>query len=111
MYARSQRFNLAQGLIELAWDLADRIDALLRRQPGFVSSTLLCDESSGEYILLTYWDTLDAIGAFERSRDEWRMRDILSPHLTAVPQIEIFQVHALPARPDAARRETEAVGH
>jgi heme-degrading monooxygenase HmoA len=93
MFARIERFNLPQGLVELAEQLIDKIAPIMRRQAGFRSLTLLSDETSGEYILLTHWDTLEHINTFERSADEWRVRDIMSEHITAVPQIEVFQVH------------------
>ena len=102
MFARIQRFNLSQGLMEIAEDLADRTEAILRGHGGFESLTLLGDESSGEYLFLTIWRTLQDIAAFEHSRDEWRARDLMSPHLTAVPQIEVFQIHNLPATPPEA---------
>jgi heme-degrading monooxygenase HmoA len=92
-FARLQRFNLSQGFVELAEDLTDRAAVIMRRQPGFRSLTLLSDESSGEYIFLTYWDTLEASNTFDRSADEWRVREMLSTHLTAVPKIDTFQVH------------------
>ena len=98
MFARLQRFNLAQGFAELAEELADRIAPIMRRQPGFRSLTMLSDETSGEYIFLTHWETLEQINAFERSADEWRVRDIMSAHLTAVPLIEVYQVHNVPHR-------------
>lgn len=97
MYARIERFNLAQGFAELAEDLADRIAPIMRRQPGLQSITLLSDETSGEYILLTRWDTHEQIGVYEKSADEWRVRDIMSRHITTVPSIEVYQVHALAA--------------
>ena len=97
MYARSERINLSQGFAELAEQLADRIASIMRRQPGMQAMTLLSDESSGEYIMLTHWDTLEQVNAYERSPDEWRVRDIMSQHLTAVPVIEVYQVHTLPA--------------
>lgn len=96
-FARVQRFNLAQGFAELAEELTDRIAPIMRRQPGFRSLTLLSDESSGEYIFLTHWATLEDIHTFERAADEWRVRDIMSEHLVTVPQIEVYQVHNLPA--------------
>lgn len=102
MFARCQRFNLAQGSIETAWTLADGVETIVRREPGFDSLTLLCDETSGEYILITYWTSLEAMQAFERSADEWLLRDLMSRHLTAVPQIEVYQVHGAPARTAAA---------
>jgi heme-degrading monooxygenase HmoA len=80
----------------LAEGLTDRIAPIMARQPGFRSLTLLSDETSGEYIFLTYWDDLAQVNAFERSADEWRIRDIVSEHLTAVPQIEVYQVHNVP---------------
>lgn len=95
-FARIQRFNLPQGFVELAERLAERIAPIIKRQPGCRSVTLLCDETSGEYIFLTHWDTLEQINAFERSADEWRVRDIMSEHVTAVPQIEVYQVHNVP---------------
>ncbi len=97
MYARIERFNLAQGFAELAEGLADRIAPIMRRQPGMKTLTLLSDESSGEYFLLTYWETLEQIGTYEKSADEWRVRDIVSQHITAVPLIEVYQVHTLSA--------------
>jgi heme-degrading monooxygenase HmoA len=99
MYARTERINLSQGFAELAEQLADRIAPIMRRQPGMQAMTLLSDESSGEYIVLTHWDTLEQVNAYERSPDEWRVRDIMSQHLTAVPLIEVYQVHTLPAAP------------
>ena len=96
MYARIERFNLAQGFAELAEELADRIAPIMRRQPGMQTMTLLSDESSGEYFFLTYWETLEQIGSYEKSADEWRVRDILSRHITAVPVIEVYQVHTIP---------------
>jgi heme-degrading monooxygenase HmoA len=96
MYARIERFNLPQNLAETAEDLADRIEPILRDQPGFHSLTLLSDETSGEYLFLTLWETLEDIGRYDRSNDEWRVRDIISPYLTAVPQIEVYQAHNLP---------------
>jgi heme-degrading monooxygenase HmoA len=98
MFARLERFNIPQGFAELAEELTDRIVPILRRQPGFRSLTLLSDETSGEYIFLTHWDTLEHISTFERSPDEWRVRDIMSEHLTAVPQIEVYQLHNLAHR-------------
>jgi heme-degrading monooxygenase HmoA len=95
-FARLVRFNLSQGFAELAEGLADRIAPIMRAQPGFRSLTLFSDETSGEYLFLTHWDSLDHINAFERSPDEWRVRDIMSEHVTSVPQIEVFQVHNLP---------------
>ncbi len=95
-FARLERFNLSQGFAELAEGLTDRIAPIMARQPGFRSLTLLSDETSGEYIFLTYWDDLAQVNAFERSADEWRIRDIVSEHLTAVPQIEVYQVHNVP---------------
>lgn len=97
MYARIERFNLAQGFAELAEELADRIAPIMRRQPGLQTMTMLSDESSGEYMLLTHWETLEQIGTYERSADEWCVRDVLSQHITAVPVIEVFQVHTLSA--------------
>ena len=96
MYARIERFNLAQGFAELAEELADRIAPIMRRQPGMQSITLLSDESSGEYFLLTYWETLEQIGTYEKSADEWRVRDIMSQHITTVPSIEVYQMHTVP---------------
>lgn len=101
MYARIQRFNLPQGRIDVAESLADQVAALLRTQRGFVSLTLLSDDSSGEYVFVTQWDALDDIGVFEHSREEWRLRELLSPHITAVPQIEVYQIHNLPVAPQA----------
>lgn len=110
MYARSERFNLSQGFAELAEQLADRIAPIMRRQPGMQAMTLLCDETSGEYIILTHWETLEQVNTYERSPDEWRVRDILSQHLTAVPVIEVYQVHNLPAvsASEEAVRDTSA---
>lgn len=106
MFARCQRFNLAQGRIETAWALADGMEGLVRAQPGFDSLTLLCDETSGEYISITYWTKLEDLQAFERSADEWLLRDLMSRHLTAVPQIEVYQVHG--AVPPGAVTERSA---
>lgn len=92
-FARLERFNLAQGFAELVEELTDRIAPIMRRQSGMRSFTLFSDETSGEYISLTYWDTLDHLQAYERSADEWRVRDIMAEHLTAVPQIEVYQTH------------------
>ena len=61
MFARLQRVNLAQGFAELAEELADRITPIMRRQPGFRSLTLLSDETSGEYLYLSHWDSLEQI--------------------------------------------------
>jgi heme-degrading monooxygenase HmoA len=96
-FALLQRFNLSQGYAELAEELTDKIAPIMRRQPGFLSLTLLSDETSGEYIFLTHWHDLDQLNTFERSADEWRIRDIMSEHLTAVPQIEVYQLHNLAA--------------
>jgi len=97
MYARIERFNLSQGFAELAEELADTIAPIMRRQPGLQSMTMLSDETSGEYIFLTHWETLEQINTYERSPDEWRVRDIVSQHITTVPMIEVFQVHQLAA--------------
>lgn len=97
MFARVQRFNLPQNLAEVAQDLAERIEPIMRRQPGFISLTALLDETSGEYLFLTLWETLEEIHRFERAADEWRVRDIMSPYLTSVPAIDVYQVHNLPA--------------
>ncbi|HEY8601563.1 MAG TPA: antibiotic biosynthesis monooxygenase family protein [Thermomicrobiales bacterium] len=94
-FALLQRFNLSQGYAELAEELTDRVAPIMRRQPGFISLTLLSDETSGEYIFLTHWEDLERLNAFERSADEWRIRDIMSEHLTTVPQIEVYQLHNL----------------
>jgi len=102
MFARSERFNLPQGFVELAEQLIDKIAPIMRRQPGFRSLTLLSDETSGEYILLTHWDALEHINTFERSADEWRVRDIMSEHITTVPQIEVYQVHNVTHHAEAA---------
>lgn len=102
MYARVERFNLPQGFADLAGELADRIEPILRRHPGFASLTLFSDETSGEYFYLTLWASLAQIEAFERSADEWRVREIMSTHLTAVPLIEVYQVHNLPPAPEVA---------
>ena len=96
MYARIERFNLPQGFADLASELADRIELILRRHQGFTSLTLFSDETSGEYFFLTLWASLEQIEGFERSADEWRVREIMSTHLTAVPQIEVYQVHNVP---------------
>jgi heme-degrading monooxygenase HmoA len=100
MYARIQRFNLSQGMQEIAEELAGRTDEILRGHRGFHSLTLFADESSGEYIFLTLWASLEDIAAFERSPDEWRARDLMSPHITTVPQIEVYQLHNLPTPSD-----------
>jgi heme-degrading monooxygenase HmoA len=102
MYARIERFNLSQGFAELAEELADRIAPIMRRQSGMRSMVLLADETSGEYIILTHWDTIEHVNAYERSPDEWRVRDIMSAHITTVPVIEVYQVHNLPATTTAA---------
>ena len=102
-FALLQRFNLAQGYAELAEGLTDRIAPIMRRQPGFLSLTLLSDETSGEYVFLTHWEDLEQLNTFERSADEWRIRDIMSEHLTALPQIEVYQLHNL------AEKATEKV--
>lgn len=94
-FALLKRFNLSQGYVELAEGLTDRITPIMHRQPGFLSLTLLSDETSGEYIFLTYWEDLEQLKAFDRSADDWRIRDIMSAHLTAVPIIEIYQLHNL----------------
>ena len=101
MFARIQRFSLAQGMEEVAEDLAERVDAILRNHHGFDSLTLFSDETSGEYLFLTLWASLDDIAAFERSRDEWLARHLMSEHITTVPQIEVYQVHNLPSLPHA----------
>ncbi len=97
MYARIERFNLSQGFAELAEELADQIAPIMRRQPGLQSMTMLSDETSGEYIFLTHWETMEQINTYERSPDEWRVRDIVSRHITTVPMIEGFQVHQISA--------------
>lgn len=97
MYARIERFNLSQGFAELAEELADTIAPIMRRQPGLQSMAMLSDETSGEYIFLTHWETIEQINVYERSPDEWRVRDIVSRHITTVPMIEVFQVHQLSA--------------
>ncbi len=99
MYARIVRFNLPQGFAELAQELADKIEPIMRRHRGFGSLTLLSDETSGEYLFLTLWSTLEQIDAFDRSADEWRVREIMSPYMVVVPEIEVYQVHNLPERP------------
>lgn len=96
MYARIERFNLSQGFVELAEELADQIAPIMRHQPGMQSLTMLSDETSGEYFFVTYWATLEQIGVYEKSADEWRVRDIMSRHITTVPQIEVYQVHDVP---------------
>lgn len=106
MYARIQRFNLSQGMQEIAEELAGRTDAILRGHRGFHALTLLADESSGEYIFLTLWASLEDIAAFERSPDEWRARDLMSPHITTVPQIEVYQLHNLPTPAQPAEADT-----
>ena len=107
MYARIERFNMSQGLADLVAELADKIEPIMRRQPGFQSLTLFSDETSGEYLALTIWATLEQIHTYERSEDEWRVRDILSPYLTAIPQIEVYQVHNLPPAPVATALPAE----
>ncbi len=106
MYARIQRFNLSQGMQEIAEQLAGRTEAILRGHAGFASLTLFADDSSGEYIFLTLWESLEAIAAFERSRDEWLVRDLMSPHITTVPQIEVYQLHNLPTPADGGEADT-----
>ena len=96
-FALLKRFNLSQGYAKLAEGLTDRITPIMHRQPGFLSLTLLSDETSGEYIFLTYWEDLEQLNAFDRSSDEWRIRDMMSEHLTAVPIIEIYRLHNLAA--------------
>lgn len=97
MYARVERFNLPQNRADLAGELVARIEPILRRQPGFSSLTALFDETSGEYIFVSHWQTLEELHRFERTPDEWRVRDIMSAHLTAVPEIEVYQEHPVPA--------------
>jgi heme-degrading monooxygenase HmoA len=106
-FALLQRFNLSQGYAELAEELTDKIEPIMRRQSGFLSLTLLSDETSGEYIFLTHWEDLEQLNAFERSADEWRIRDIMSHHLTAVPQIEVYQLHNLAAKATEETTESE----
>ena len=106
MYARIQRFNLSQGMQEIAEELAGRTDEILRGHRGFHSLTLFADESSGEYIFLTLWASLEDIAAFERSPDEWRARDLMSPHITTVPQIEVYQLHNVPTPADGGEADT-----
>jgi hypothetical protein len=60
--------------------------------------------------VLTYWDTLEQVNTYERSPDEWRVRDIMSQHLTAVPVIEVYQVHTLSAAPAAEPAASAASG-
>jgi heme-degrading monooxygenase HmoA len=110
MYARIERINLSQGFAELAEQLVDQIAPIMRRQPGMQAITLLSDETSGEYIVLTHWDTLEQVNTYERSPDEWRVRDIMSQHLTAVPVIEVYQVHTLSAAPTAEPTASAASG-
>ncbi|MDP9371340.1 MAG: antibiotic biosynthesis monooxygenase [Chloroflexota bacterium] len=102
MFARLTRFNLPQGFAELAKEMVDKIVPIMARQPGFQAFQLLIDETSGEYIFLTLWSTLEQIDAFDRSADEWRVREIMSPYMVVVPEIEVYQVHNLPATPDPA---------
>jgi heme-degrading monooxygenase HmoA len=109
MYARIQRFNLSQGMQEIAEQLAGRTDEIVGGHRGFHSLTLFADESSGEYIFLTLWASLEDIAAFERSPDEWRARDLMSPHLTTVPQIEVYQIHNVPAAADGGEVDTTAL--
>ncbi len=109
MYARIQRFNLSQGMQEIAEVLAGRTDEILRAHHGFHALTLLADESSGEYIFLTLWASLEDIAAVERSPDEWRARDLMSPHITTVPQIEVYQLHNLPTPADDGEADTTAL--
>ncbi len=104
-FARLERFNVPQGIAELVEELADRVAPILRRQPGLRSFTLFSDETSGEYVFLSYWEMLDDLHTYERSADEWRVRDIMAEHLTAVPQIEVYQVHNV--APEAAAEAAE----
>lgn len=107
MYARVERFNLPQNMADVAKDLVARIEPILRRQPGFASLNALLDETSGEYLLLTLWQALEDIHRFERTADEWRVRDIMSPYLTAVPEIDVYQLHNMPAAPSATGTPAE----
>ena len=106
MYARIQRFNLSQGMQEIAEELSGHTGEILRGHRGFHSLTLFADESSGEYIFLTLWASLEDIAAFERSPDEWRARDLMSPHITTVPQIEVYQIHNMPTPSDSGEADT-----
>src|SRR3712207_7540450 len=87
MYSRIQRFNLSQGMQEIAEELAGRTDEILRGHHGFHSLTLFADESSGDYLFLTLWANLEDIAAFERSPDEWQRRHLLLAHHTLVAHV------------------------
>ena len=90
-------------LLPKTWDqFRDLMKKLVRADGTRLTRAGFDVPRNDEYLFLTIWRTLEDIAAFEHSRDEWRARDLMSPHLTAVPQIEVFQIHNLPVTPPEA---------
>ena len=57
MYARFVMFTLGPGKRPFAEKMADQFNAAMKNLNGFKSATFLVDESTGEYGMLSLWET------------------------------------------------------
>ena len=72
--------------------LADRVSAAYRSEPGFQHVTFLADDASGEYGYISFWDTkeeAEAAGAKMNPQLQEAVRDMLKGQ----PTIRLFEVH------------------
>ena len=91
MYARLALTRLAPGS-RARWDaVRPQILALIREQPGFVSSTPLYDAATNEGGLLGVWETAEASHAAGVALQP-KVRELLGDIAQGPPTIRVFDV-------------------
>lgn len=92
MYARTVRFVLGPETKWEAEHIANVLNLLLQRQPGYVRATYLMDYEVGEYVWTVFWKTKDDI---ERSYEHLypEFKKMIGDQFQWGPVIQVFEVY------------------
>ncbi|MGH2586698.1 MAG: antibiotic biosynthesis monooxygenase family protein [Dehalococcoidia bacterium] len=97
MFARYVRYDLRLGSRSTFETWANEIASLYRGREGFRGLTVLAENATGEYAVLTLWETkeaAEAAGSVLPDAQQWLDRTLRGP-----PVVRIYEVYAHDAVP------------
>jgi hypothetical protein len=91
MYARFVLFALGNGKRTIAETMAEKQRSAMQRLQGFKGATFIADENSGEYGVLSLWESKENAQAAEVTLTPGYLQ-IFKSHLKRIPMRRVLEV-------------------
>lgn len=91
MYARFVLFTLGNGKRTIAETMAEKQRAAMQRLQGFKGATFIADDHSGEYGVLSLWESKETAQAAEVTLTPGYLQTLKS-HLKRIPMRRVLEV-------------------